>query len=148
MKALIQRVKQASVNINQSEYSKISKGLLILVGIHKNDSVDDIKFIIDKSINLRIFSDENNKFNYSALDIRSELLIVSQFTLHADTSKGRRPSFFDSALPDNAEKLYDQVIDEYNKTGLEIKTGEFGAKMEIDLINDGPVTIMLDSHMK
>ena len=148
MKALIQRVKQASVIINQSEYSKISKGLLILVGIHKNDSVDDIKFIIDKSINLRIFSDENDKFNYSALDIRSELLIVSQFTLHADTSKGRRPSFFDSALPDNAEKLYDQVIDEYNKTGLEIKTGEFGAKMEIDLINDGPVTIMLDSHMK
>ncbi len=132
MKALIQRVKQASVNINQSEYSKISKGLLILVGIHKNDSVDDIKFIIDKSINLRIFSDENDKFNYSALDIRSELLIVSQFTLHADTSKGRRPSFFDSALPENAEKLYDQVIDEYNKTGLEIKTGEFGAKMEID----------------
>ncbi|MAW67193.1 MAG: D-tyrosyl-tRNA(Tyr) deacylase [Chloroflexi bacterium] len=148
MKALIQRVKQASVNINQSEYSKITKGLLILVGIHKNDSVDDIKFIIDKSINLRIFSDENDKFNYSALDIRSELLIVSQFTLHADTSKGRRPSFFDSALPENAEKLYDQVIDEYNKTGLEIKTGEFGAKMEIDLINDGPVTIMLDSHMK
>ncbi|MDC0047128.1 D-aminoacyl-tRNA deacylase [Chloroflexi bacterium] len=148
MKALIQRVKQASVNINQSEYSKISKGLLILVGIHKNDSVDDIKFIIDKSINLRIFSDENDKFNYSALDIRSELLIVSQFTLHADTSKGRRPSFFDSALPENAEKLYDQVIDEYNKTGLEIKTGEFGAKMEINLINDGPVTIMLDSHMK
>ena len=148
MKALIQRVKQASVNINQSEYSKISKGLLILVGIHKNDSVDDIKFIIDKSINLRIFSDENDKFNYSALDIRSELLIVSQFTLHADTSKGRRPSFFDSALPENAEKLYDQVIDEYNKTGLEIKTGEYGAKMEINLINDGPVTIMLDSHMK
>ena len=148
MKALIQRVKQASVNINQSEYSKISKGLLILVGIHKNDSVDDIKFIIDKSINLRIFSDENDKFNYSALDIRSELLIVSQFTLHADTSKGRRPSFFDSALPENAEKLYDRVIDEYNKTGLGIKTGEFGAKMEINLINDGPVTIMLDSHMK
>ena len=148
MKALIQRVKQASVNINQSEYSKICKGLLILVGIHKNDSVDDIKFIIDKSINLTIFSDENDKFNYSALDIRSELLIVSQFTLHADTSKGRRPSFFDSALPENAEKLYDQVIDEYNKTGLEIKTGEFGAKMEINLINDGPVTIMLDSHMK
>ena len=131
-----------------SEYSKITKGLLILVGIHKNDSVEDIKFIIDKSINLRIFSDENDKFNYSAIDLRAELLIVSQFTLHADTSKGRRPSFFDSALPENAEKLYDQVIDEYNKTGLEIKTGEFGAKMEINLINDGPVTIMLDSHMK
>ena len=148
MKALIQRVKKASVNINQSEYSKITKGLLILVGIHKNDTVEDIKFIIDKSINLRIFSDENDKFNYSAIDLRAELLIVSQFTLHADTSKGRRPSFFDSALPENAEKLYDQVIDEYNKTGLEIKTGEFGAKMEINLINDGPVTIMLDSHMK
>ena len=148
MKALIQRVKKASVNINQSEYSKITKGLLILVGIHKNDSVEDIKFIIDKSINLRIFSDENDKFNYSAIDLRAELLIVSQFTLHADTSKGRRPSFFDAALPENAEKLYDQVITEYNKTGLKINTGKFGAKMEIELINDGPVTIMLDSHMK
>ena len=148
MKALIQRVKKASVNINQSEYSKITKGLLILVGIHKNDSVEDIKFIIDKSINLRIFSDENDKFNYSAIDLRAELLIVSQFTLHADTSKGRRPSFFDAALPENAEKLYDQVISEYNKTGLKINTGKFGAKMEIELINDGPVTIMLDSHMK
>ena len=148
MKALIQRVKKASVNINQSEYSKITKGLLILVGIHKNDSVEDIKFIIDKSINLRIFSDENDKFNYSAIDLRAELLIVSQFTLHADTSKGRRPSFFDAALPKNAEKLYDQVISEYNKTGLKINTGKFGAKMEIELINDGPVTIMLDSHMK
>ncbi|MFL2767232.1 MAG: D-aminoacyl-tRNA deacylase [Dehalococcoidia bacterium] len=148
MKALIQRVKKASVNINQSEYSKITKGLLILVGIHKNDTVEDIKFIIDKSINLRIFSDENDKFNYSAIDLRAELLIVSQFTLHADTSKGRRPSFFDAALPENAEKLYDQVITEYNKTGLKINTGKFGAKMEIELINDGPVTIMLDSHMK
>ena len=148
MKALIQRVKKASVNINQSEYSKITKGLLILVGIHKNDPVEDIKFIIDKSINLRIFSDENDKFNYSAIDLRAELLIVSQFTLHADTSKGRRPSFFDAALPENAEKLYDQVISEYNKTGLKINTGKFGAKMEIELINDGPVTIMLDSHMK
>ena len=148
MKAIIQRVKQASVNINQSEYSKITKGLLILVGIHKNDTVEDIKFIIDKSINLRIFSDENDKFNYSAIDLRAELLIVSQFTLHADTSKGRRPSFFDAALPENAEKLYDQVITEYNKTGLKINTGKFGAKMEIELINDGPVTIMLDSHMK
>ena len=148
MKALIQRVKNASVNINQTEYSKIKQGLLILIGIHKNDTIEDIKFIIEKSINLRIFSDENNKFNYSALDIRAELLIVSQFTLHSDTSKGRRPSFFDSAQPENAEKMYDQVINEYNKTGLEIKTGEFGAKMEIDLINDGPVTIMLDSHTK
>jgi D-tyrosyl-tRNA(Tyr) deacylase len=106
-----------------------------------------MKYIVDKSINLRIFSDDNGKFNYSALDIKAELLIVSQFTLYADTSKGRRPSFFESALPDSAEVLYNNTVEEYNKTGLIIRTGEFGANMKINLTNDGPVTIMLDSLM-
>jgi|TARA_B110001454_G_C12650721_1_gene405302 D-tyrosyl-tRNA(Tyr) deacylase len=147
MKALIQRVKQASVEINKSQYSIINSGLLILVGIHKNDTDTDMKYIVDKSINLRIFSDDNGKFNYSALDIKAELLIVSQFTLYADTSKGRRPSFFESALPDSAEVLYNNTVEEYNKTGLIIRTGEFGANMKINLTNDGPVTIMLDSLM-
>jgi|TARA_B110000263_G_scaffold148625_1_gene128951 D-tyrosyl-tRNA(Tyr) deacylase len=147
MKALIQRVKQASVEINKSQYSIINSGLLILVGIHKNDTDTDMKYIVDKSINLRIFSDDNGKFNYSALDIKAELLIVSQFTLYADTSKGRRPSFFESALPDSAELLYNNTVEEYNKTGLIIRTGEFGANMKIKLTNDGPVTIMLDSLM-
>jgi D-tyrosyl-tRNA(Tyr) deacylase len=147
MKALIQRVKQASVEINKSKYSIINSGLLILVGIHKNDTDTDMKYIVDKSINLRIFSDDNGKFNYSALDIKAELLIVSQFTLYADTSKGRRPSFFESALPDSAELLYNNTVEEYNKTGLIIRTGEFGANMKINLTNDGPVTIMLDSLM-
>jgi D-tyrosyl-tRNA(Tyr) deacylase len=147
MKALIQRVKQASVEINKSQYSIINSGLLILVGIHKNDTDTDMKYIVDKSINLRIFSDDNGKFNYSALDIKAELLIVSQFTLYADTSKGRRPSFFESALPDSAELLYNNTVEEYNKTGLIIRTGEFGANMKINLTNDGPVTIMLDSLM-
>ena len=147
MKALIQRVKQASVEINKAQYSIINSGLLILVGIHKNDTDTDMKYIVDKSINLRIFSDDNGKFNYSALDIKAELLIVSQFTLYADTSKGRRPSFFESALPDSAELLYNNTVKEYNKTGLIIRTGEFGANMKIKLTNDGPVTIMLDSLM-
>ena len=147
MKALIQRVKQASVEINKAQYSIINSGLLILVGIHKNDTDTDMKYIVDKSINLRIFSDDNGKFNYSALDIKAELLIVSQFTLYADTSKGRRPSFFESALPDSAELLYNNTVEEYNKTGLIIRTGEFGANMKINLTNDGPVTIMLDSLM-
>lgn len=147
MKALIQRVKQASVEINKSQYSIINSGLLIFVGIHKNDADDDMRYIVDKSINLRIFSDDDGKFNYSALDIKAELLIVSQFTLYADTSKGRRPSFFESALPESAELLYNKTVDEYNKTGLSIKTGEFGANMKINLTNDGPVTIMLDSSM-
>ena len=147
MKALIQRVKQASVEINKAQYSIINSGLLILVGIHKNDTDTDMKYIVDKSINLRIFSDDNGKFNYSALDIKAELLIVSQFTLYADISKGRRPSFFESALPDSAELLYNNTVEEYNKTGLIIRTGEFGANMKINLTNDGPVTIMLDSLM-
>ena len=147
MKALIQRVKQASVEINKSQYSIINSGLLILVGIHKNDTDTDMKYIVDKSINLRIFSDDNGKFNYSALDIKAELLIVSQFTLYADISKGRRPSFFESALPDSAKLLYNNTVEEYNKTGLIIRTGEFGANMKINLTNDGPVTIMLDSLM-
>ena len=147
MKALIQRVTKSSVNINEEIFSNINHGLLILVGIHKSDTIKDIKYIVDKCINLRIFSDKNGKFNYSAVDMKAELLVVSQFTLYADVSKGRRPSFFESATPSNAEKIYDETIEEFNKTGLNIQTGEFGAKMKIDLTNDGPVTILLNSKL-
>ena len=147
MKALIQRVTKSSVNINEEIFSNINHGLLILVGIHKSDTIKDIKYIVDKCINLRIFSDKNGKFNYSAVDMKAELLVVSQFTLYADVSKGRRPSFFESATPSNAEKIYDETIKEFNKTGLNIQTGEFGAKMKIDLTNDGPVTILLNSKL-
>ena len=147
MKALIQRVTKSSVNINEEIFSNINHGLLILVGIHKSDTIKDIKYIVDKCINLRIFSDKNGKFNYSAVNMKAELLVVSQFTLYADVSKGRRPSFFESATPSNAEKIYDETIEEFNKTGLNIETGEFGAKMKIDLTNDGPVTILLNSKL-
>ena len=147
MKALIQRVTKSSVNINEEIFSNINHGLLILVGIHKSDTIKDIKYIVDKCINLRIFSDKNGKFNYSAVDMKAELLVVSQFTLYADVSKGRRPSFFESATPSNAEKIYDETIEEFNKTGLNIQTGEFGAKMKIDLTNDGPVAILLNSKL-
>ena len=108
MKALIQRVTKSSVNINEEIFSNINHGLLILVGIHKSDTIKDIKYIVDKCINLRIFSDKNGKFNYSAVDMKAELLVVSQFTLYADVSKGRRPSFFESATPSNAEKIYNK----------------------------------------
>ena len=147
MKALIQRVTKSSVNINEEIFSNINHGLLILVGIHKSDTIKDIKYIVDKCINLRIFSDKNGKFNYSAVNMKAELLVVSQFTLYADVSKGRRPSFFESATPSNAEKIYDETIEEFNKTGLNIETGEFGAKMKIDLTNDGPVAILLNSKL-
>ena len=147
MKALLQRVTKSSVNINEKIFSNINHGLLILIGIHKSDTFKDIKYIVDKCINLRIFSDKNGKFNYSALDMKAELLVVSQFTLYADVSKGRRPSFFESATPSNAEKIYNETIEEFNKTGLNIQTGKFGAKMKIDLTNDGPVTILLDSKL-
>ena len=147
MKALIQRVTKSSVNINEEIFSNINHGLLILVGIHKSDTIKDIKYIVDKCINLRIFSDKNGKFNYSAVDMKAELLVVSQFTLYADVSKGRRPSFFESATPSNAEKIYNETIEEFNKTGLNIQTGEFGAKMKIDLTNDGPVAILLNSKL-
>ena len=147
MKALLQRVTKSSVNINEKIFSFIDNGLLVLIGIHKSDETKDIKYIVDKCINLRIFSDKNDKFNYSALDMKSELLVVSQFTLYSDVSKGRRPSFFESAPPIDARKIYNETIDEFNKTGLSIKTGEFGAKMKINLINDGPVTILLDSKL-
>ena len=147
MKALLQRVIKSSVNINGEIFSNIDNGLLVLIGIHKSDEIKDIKYIVYKCINLRIFSDKNDKFNYSALDMKSELLVVSQFTLYADVSKGRRPRFFESESPLEEEKIYNETIEEFNKTGLNIKTGEFGAKMEINLVNDGPVTILLDSKL-
>ena len=147
MKALLQRVTKSSVNINEKMFSNIDNGLLVFIGIHKSDETKDIKYIVDKCINLRIFSDKNGKFNYSAVDMKAELLVVSQFTLYADVSKGRRPSFFESATPSNAEKIYDETIEEFNKTGLNIETGEFGAKMKIDLTNDGPVAILLNSKL-
>ena len=144
MRALIQRVTDASVTIDQSVYSQISKGLLILVGIESADTQEDIEWMVKKITLMRIFEDQDEKMNNSILDIQGELLVVSQFTLHAGTKKGNRPSFIKAAHPDLAIPLYKKFVNECAST-VTTKTGLFGANMKVALVNDGPVTIWLDS---
>ena len=146
MIALLQRVDSAEVHINKQIYNNINKGLLIFLGIKQNDSLKDINYLIDKIINLRIFNDDKNKMNLSIADIKGEILLISQFTLLADTKKGRRPSFIQSADPNVAEKLYNIFVNQLDNFSLTIKTGQFGAMMEVRLINDGPVTILVNSR--
>jgi len=146
MKALIQRVSRASVAIDCQEVASIGGGLVILVGIAARDSQDDIDYLVSKIVNLRIFADKAGKFNLSALDIKAELLLVSQFTLLADTRKGRRPSFIGAASPDMAETLFDDLVSQVMASGLHVRTGRFQQHMQVAIHNDGPVTIMLDSR--
>lgn len=144
MKVLIQRVKEASVSINKELYSNINQGILALVGIEKGDSLEEIQKMAKKLVNLRIFPDENDKMNKSILDIKGEMLIVSQFTLCGNCKKGTRPSFDNSASPDIAKNLYETFVNEVNNYGINTCTGVFGAMMDVALINDGPVTFMLE----
>lgn len=145
MKVVIQRVIKSSVRINNKEVAKIGKGFSILLGISKDDNFEKADYIIKKIYNLRVFSDENDKMNLSIQDINGELLIVSQFTLYADCKKGNRPSFINAAPPEEAEKIYEYFINECKKNNLKVETGEFGADMKVELINDGPVTIILEN---
>ncbi|MDR0332889.1 MAG: D-tyrosyl-tRNA(Tyr) deacylase [Dysgonamonadaceae bacterium] len=146
MRLLIQRILQASVTISGSEKSIIKTGLLLFLGIEENDNEEDIDFLCKKTINLRIFDDENGVMNKSVLDIGGEILVVSQFTLHASTKKGNRPSYIRSAKPDISIPLYNHFCNKLSKMlGKEVQTGEFGANMQVKLINDGPVTIWIDS---
>lgn len=144
MKVLIQRVKEASVSIDGNLYSSIKQGILALVGIEKGDSLEEIQKMARKLVNLRIFSDENDKMNKSILDIEGEMLIVSQFTLCGNCKKGTRPSFDNSAPPEIAKNLYEMFIKEVKNYGVYTGTGVFGAMMDVALINDGPVTFMLE----
>lgn len=144
MKALIQRVTKASVSINNQIYSQIDQGLLVLLGISQDDTENKIDWLVNKIINLRIFSDKNEKMNFSIQDITGQILLVSQFTLYADCNKGNRPSFTNAAQPEKAEKLYNLFIAKLKQKGLDVKTGKFGSLMQIRLINDGPVTIDLE----
>ena len=144
MKVLIQRVKKASVTIDNELYSSINKGILALVGIEKGDNIEQIEKAAKKIVNLRIFPDENDRMNKSLLDINGEMLIVSQFTLCGDCKKGTRPSFDKSAPPDIANSLYEKFIKEVSNYGINTGTGKFGAMMDVELINDGPVTFMID----
>jgi D-aminoacyl-tRNA deacylase len=149
MRAVIQRVNSASVTINEKVCSKISKGLLVLLGIEENDNDTDIEWLSNKIVHLRIFNDENEVMNLSVKDIKGSILVVSQFTLYARTKKGNRPSYIKAATPDIAIPLYNRFVNSITRlNGKETATGEFGAMMQVELINDGPVTIIIDTKIK
>lgn len=149
MKVVIQRVSKASVTISGQVKAKIAKGLLVLLGIEEEDDKSDIEWLVPKIISLRIFNDAEEKMNLSVSDIDGDILVISQFTLHASTKKGNRPSFIKAARPDKANQLYQEFVknlsDLYKR---EIYTGSFGADMKVELINDGPVTIIIDTKQK
>lgn len=147
MKALIQRVKEAKVEINGKTAGEIKAGMLVLLGITHSDTEKDIQYLVEKLMNLRIFGDAEKHFEKSLLDTKGDVLIVSQFTLYGDAKKGRRPDFIEAAKPDYANKLYKDFVAKFKKTGLKVETGEFGAMMDIHLINDGPVTLMIESKI-
>jgi D-aminoacyl-tRNA deacylase len=146
MKVLLQRVKEASVTINNELVSKIGNGLTVFIGVAVDDTEEDIQYLTKKIIELRIFADEDSKFNLSLKDVKGELLLVSQFTLLANTRKGRRPSFTNAASPEIAETLFNQFVEHARATGLKVEMGRFQQYMQVEIHNDGPVTIMIDSH--
>jgi D-tyrosyl-tRNA(Tyr) deacylase len=144
MRALLQRVSRASVRVEGQTISSIGKGLLILLGVGHGDGEEQAKFLAEKIANLRVFEDEQGKTNLSILDVQGEAIVVSQFTLYADTRKGRRPSFIDAALPDIAEPLVSRFVELLRGHGVPTQTGKFGAHMQVEIHNDGPVTIWLE----
>ena len=145
MRTVVQRVSSASVTVDGNIIGKINKGFLVLLGIKSTDTKQDVDYMVKKVINLRIFRDENDKMNLSLKDVNGELLIVSQFTLYGDASGGNRPSFIDAAKPDIAIPLYEYFVSECRKKINLVQTGEFGADMKVELLNDGPVTIIMES---
>ncbi|MCL2294983.1 MAG: D-aminoacyl-tRNA deacylase [Spirochaetes bacterium] len=151
MRAVIQRVSNASVRVNDGASSpgkiagKIGNGVVVFLGVHINDTEQDCSYIADKILNLRIFDDSEGRMNLSVLDIKGEVLVVSQFTLYGDTRKGRRPSYNDAAAPEKGCLYYKKVVEIIRSSSLKTETGEFGALMEVEYVNDGPVTILVDS---
>ena len=145
MRAVIQRVTSSYVVVDGKVIGNINKGFNVLLGICKDDTVEDLKYIKDKIINLRVFQDENDKMNLSILDVKGEILAISQFTLYGDCRKGRRPNFMEAMGGDEAKELYNKFIEMLKESELKIETGEFGADMKVEINNDGPVTILLDS---
>ena len=148
MKVLLQRVTEASVSVAGKVVSRIGRGLVVLLGVASGDTEKDAQYLAQKTVNLRIFSDEVGKFNLSALDIKGELLVISQFTLLADARKGRRPSFVEAASPSQAKELFDYFVEQAHAQGLKMETGQFQQYMQVEIHNDGPVTILLDSKDK
>ena len=145
MRALLQRVVEASVDVDGHEVGRIGPGLVVLLGVSREDEEADAQYLVEKLVNLRIFSDRQNRFNLSALDVGAEFLLVSQFTLYADTRKGRRPDFTKAAQPQDAQRLYEHVADLLQRQGVKVATGRFQEHMQVRLQNDGPVTMLLDS---
>ena len=149
MRAIVQRVSHASVKVENEFVGKIREGLLVLIGFEVSDDIADIQWVINKMVNMRLFDDQNQKMNLSLKDVDGDLLLVSQFTLHASTKKGTRPSFIKAARPDHAIPLYENFISECSQLSTsKVQTGEFGAIMDVELLNDGPVTIMIDTKNK
>ena len=145
MRVIVQRVSEAKVTVDKEVIGSINQGLLLLVGIHEEDTNDQLQWMCDKILKLRVFSDDIGKMNNSVMDIQGGILVVSQFTLYGDVKKGTRPSYIEAARPDKAEPMYNQMIDYFkNKSELNIQTGRFGAMMNVHLLNDGPVTLILE----
>ncbi len=145
MRAVVQRVSCGWVKIEGEEKARIGRGLVVLVAVGKDDNHEDAAYLAEKIVGLRIFPDAANKFNYSVKDINGEILVVSQFTLYGDCRKGKRPSFTDAAIPEQALPLYEEFLKKLSESGLRVVTGEFQKMMEVGIVNDGPVTILLDS---
>lgn len=146
MRAVIQRVRSASVDVDEERVGEIGSGLLVLLGVGEGDDESELDYVLDKTINLRIFADDEGKMNLSLLDVGGELLVVSQFTLYGDTRKGRRPSFVDAMDPDGAQRLYKTFVERAKERGVSrVATGRFAAMMDVSLINDGPITLIVDS---
>ena len=146
MRVVLQRVKEAKVMVEGKVVGQIQQGLVLLVGAKTGDTEEDVRYLTDKCVNLRIFEDNEQKMNLSALDVKAEILVVSQFTLYGDIRKGRRPSFTDALEPKEAEKLYHKFIEQIKATGLKTESGIFGAKMLVEIFNWGPVTFILESR--
>ena len=146
MRAVVQRVKQSSVKVNGKIVGEIGRGLLVLLGVANGDHTDDADFMVNKIVHLRIFEDENGKMNRSLQDVGGEMLVVSQFTLLGDCRKGRRPSFINAARPEQATELYEYFAKKTSEQGITVKTGRFRAMMDVALVNDGPVTLIIESR--
>ena len=145
MRVILQRVNSANVKVSDAVVGEIQKGLLVLVGIASEDNLEDVNYIVGKTLGLRIFNNQIGKFDFSVQDIKGDLLVVSQFTLYADTRKGKRPSFISAMEPSNASKLFNITVRKFKESGLKVETGKFQEVMQVSSINDGPVTIFIDS---
>lgn len=145
MKLVVQRVSHASVTVEGNVVGKINEGLMILIGAKKGDTEKDVEYCVEKALNLRIFSDENDKMNLSVKDMNGELLLISQFTLYGNTSHGRRPDFIEAESPERANELYELFVEKAKQSGLKVQTGVFRADMKVELLNNGPVTLIVES---